>query len=99
VFKKTVENFICGHCGHTAKGDGYTNHCPECLWSKHVDVGPGDRRHKCGGMMQPIGLVKNRKDLALLHQCLKCGIQKKNRASKNDNSGLLALFSANPIKI
>ena len=25
------------------KGNGYTNHCPKCLWSKHVDINPGDR--------------------------------------------------------
>ena len=23
--------------------NGYTNHCSQCLWSKHVDINPGDR--------------------------------------------------------
>lgn len=42
-FTKTVEDFICAHCGTHVRGNGYTNHCPECLWSKHVDNNPGDR--------------------------------------------------------
>jgi hypothetical protein len=40
------EPFVCEHCGKAveplAKGS-YRNHCPHCLWSKHVDdVGPGE---------------------------------------------------------
>ncbi|HTX82092.1 MAG TPA: RNHCP domain-containing protein [Streptosporangiaceae bacterium] len=31
----------------------YRNHCPVCLWSKHLDVGPGDRLSGCGGRMRP----------------------------------------------
>ena len=50
-FIKVKEDFVCEHCGAEVKGDGYTNHCPKCLWSKHVDVHPGDRAAECGGMM------------------------------------------------
>jgi hypothetical protein len=31
----------------------YRNHCPACLWSKHVDVQPGDRAATCRGLMRP----------------------------------------------
>ena len=54
LFQKTVEDFICEHCGNKVAGDGYTNHCPNCLWSKHVDVNPGDRAAICGGMMKAV---------------------------------------------
>jgi len=37
-FSKKVENFTCEACGNKVKGSGYTDHCPNCLYSKHVDV-------------------------------------------------------------
>ncbi|MFA6992594.1 MAG: RNHCP domain-containing protein, partial [Candidatus Gracilibacteria bacterium] len=37
-FSRTIEDFVCEKCGAKVKGDGYTNHCPKCLWSKHVDI-------------------------------------------------------------
>ena len=55
-FQKKIENFTCGDCGAKVKGNGYTNHCPVCLWSKHVDVNPGDRQNICGGMMRPVAV-------------------------------------------
>ena len=53
-FTKTVEDFNCAHCGAVVHGNGYTNHCPHCLYSRHVDNNPGDRLATCGGMMRPI---------------------------------------------
>ena len=41
-FTRNIEDFTCEHCGATVKGNGYTNHCPMCLWSKHVDVDQGE---------------------------------------------------------
>jgi len=52
-FQRQKEDFVCGECGTTVSGTGYTNHCPQCLWSMHVDVNPGDRAAACGGMMEP----------------------------------------------
>ena len=57
-FQRKKEDFICENCNKKVKGDGYTNHCPACLWSKHVDINPGDRLAECKGMMKPIGLDK-----------------------------------------
>ena len=34
-FQRHVEDFECEHCGAFVEGDGYTNHCPACLWCKH----------------------------------------------------------------
>ncbi|MFA5010180.1 MAG: RNHCP domain-containing protein [Patescibacteria group bacterium] len=84
-FIRKVEDFICEHCGALVKGTGYTNHCPECLWSKHVDDLPGDRSHPCGGLMEPIGLELRGDKRQIIHRCQKCGIIKKNKVADNDN--------------
>jgi len=84
-FQRKIEDFVCEHCGASVSGDGYTNHCPNCLWSKHVDVNPGDRANSCGGLMEPLGL-ENRSDVFfILHRCQKCGFEKRNKAQKGDN--------------
>lgn len=45
------EDFVCEVCGTKVKGTSYTNHCPNCLWSKHVDQNvPGDRAELCHGL-------------------------------------------------
>ncbi|MST04461.1 MAG: RNHCP domain-containing protein [Candidatus Pacebacteria bacterium] len=59
AFIKVKEDFVCENCKTEVKGNGYTNHCPVCLYSKHVDVDPGDRLSKCGGLMKPMGLPHN----------------------------------------
>lgn len=88
-FIKTVENFTCKHCGHKVKGSGYTNHCPKCLYSKHVDVNPGDRQETCNGIMEPINFEMKKGQYILLHKCKKCGVIKKNKLSINDNLNIL----------
>ncbi len=84
-FQRNIEDFTCGKCGLFVKGNGYTNHCPECLWSQHVDINPGDRAEKCQGLMEPIGFGIKQRAYILFHQCTICGIIKKNKASKDDN--------------
>ena len=75
-------------------GSGYTNHCPECLWSKHVDINPGDRSAVCGGLMQPVGLDKKKSSFIIIHECLRCGMHKRNSADSRDNfQKLIALSS------
>jgi len=84
-FIRTKEDFTCGHCGAEAKGTGYTNHCSQCIWSRHVDVNPGDRASKCGGMMEPV-LVEAKKDsYTITHRCVKCGYEKRNTSAPEDN--------------
>ena len=84
-FKKTVEDFTCEHCGRGVQGTGYTNHCPYCLWSKHVDREPGDRAATCGGMMEPIELEGSSPDYFIVHRCVTCGYQKRNGVDVRDN--------------
>lgn len=84
-FQRKTEDFICEKCGFVNVGDGYTNHCANCLWSKHVDINPGDRAEKCCGLMEPIGLQNNSDVFYILHRCVICGKEKRNKAQIGDN--------------
>ena len=85
TFQKKAEDFACEHCGFAVKGGGYTNHCPACLWSKHVDKFPGDRAEKCGGMMEPFKIEMEKDEFILSHRCIVCGHIKRNKTSVGDN--------------
>ncbi len=93
-FIKNKEDFICEKCGTEVTGSGYTNHCPECLWSKHVDVNPGDRAGECGGMMAPQAVEKKGDEYSIFHMCEKCGFEHMNKAVKQDNFDMLIQISA-----
>lgn len=84
-FTKKVENFICENCGKSVIGNGYTNHCPFCLYSKHVDINPGDRSCACGGLMKPIEIQQKNGEFVILHKCIKCGFERKNKVQENDD--------------
>jgi len=84
-FIKNKEDFKCEKCGLFVTGDGYTNHCPNCLWSKHADINPGDRLADCGGMMEPVRSERKGQKENLVQKCVKCGKIKKNRLSEDDN--------------
>ncbi len=94
-FTKTVENFNCAHCGAAVFGNGYTNHCPQCLWSRHVDNNPGDRAATCGGMMRPISAVAAGDRFIITHKCEKCGKVMRQRTSDNDDTDAIIELSTN----
>ncbi len=73
--KPPEEEVVCEHCGHVFTGGGYVDHCPQCLWSKHVDQEvPGDRKSDCQGMMVPVSAeVRKRGKVFILYVCKKCG--------------------------
>lgn len=61
-----VEEENCFNCGNCKMqiwvseymGTKHRNHCPFCLFSKHVDQNkPGDRKSNCKSRMKPIGLT------------------------------------------
>ena len=85
LFQKRKEDFVCEVCGTKVIGSGYTNHCPQCLCSKHVDINPGDRAATCGGIMKPVGLEIKGGRKIILHRCVKCGFERKNEVSKDDD--------------
>ena len=91
-FQRTIEDFTCEHCGEFVKGTGYTNHCPKCLWSKHVDKNPGDRAEACCGMMEPTRLEGTTPHYRIVHRCVRCKMERKNDIAKNDsNEAIIAL--------
>lgn len=90
LFKRTKEDFTCEHCGFFVIGDGYTNHCPKCLWAKHVDVNPGDRASLCLGMMSPFSFTMDKQVFIIIHKCEKCGFVRRNKVSPKDDMNALS---------
>jgi len=89
-FQKRKEDFVCEKCGTEVKGNGFTNHCSKCLWGKHVDINPGDRASDCGGMMEPIKVEQKGAKFHIIHKCVKCGLEKPNVVSSEDDFDVLA---------
>lgn len=84
-FQRKIEDFVCEHCGEAVQGDGFTNHCPACLWSKHVDVNPGDRAAACGGLMAPVAVEQKRGSYRVLQRCETCGHERWNKTVASDS--------------
>jgi hypothetical protein len=96
-----LDGFDCLHChayvdtAYNLAGVHNRNHCPYCLWSRHLDLStPGDRLSACKAGMQPIGLTlkKTRKkygpgqgELMLIHLCAGCGSLSINRIAADDD--------------
>ncbi len=96
-FTEIDEEFVCSHCGKKVPKLGYScrNHCPYCLYSKHVDINPGDRAETCQGTLRPIGLeIDAKKGYVIVHKCETCGKIRKNKAAKDDNMDLMIKLSA-----
>ena len=93
--------FRCLHCGSLVSidpflaGVNHRNHCPYCLWSRHLDLlQPGDRLAACKAPMQPVGLALKRTpkryaayeagELLIIHHCTGCGRLSLNRLAADD---------------
>lgn len=84
-FKRVKEDFTCEKCGALIIGNGYTNHCHTCLWSKHVDINPGDRANTCLGLMEPVRIEGPTGKYRVLHRCTVCGFEKFNMIRDEDS--------------
>ena len=99
-------DFSCLHCGQRVSADrlvsgvNHRNHCPCCLWSKHVDLHEsGDRLAACKGPMRPVGLTHKRRhkkyateqfgELMLVHHCTGCGALSINRLAADDRPAVV----------
>ena len=89
------ENFICENCKKDVNKLNYTarDHCPFCLYSKHVDVLPGDRMNDCCGLLKPIGIEKFKDSYKIIYKCIKCGMLHKNIVASDDNMDLIIELS------
>ena len=97
-FQRKTEDFICENCGEEVKGNGYTNHCPRCLFSKHVDNNPGDRENSCHGLMEPIHAYFESGEWIIIQKCKKCGIERKIKSVIEDNLDEIFKISTSNIK-
>lgn len=94
-FTMRDEDFICENCGKEVIHLGYTarDHCPHCLYSKHVDIMPGDRQNNCKGLLEPIGIEKFKDTFKIIYKCKSCGQPHKNIMAKDDNMDLIIQLS------
>ncbi len=81
------EGFICENCQKEVSSLKYSarDHCPYCLWSKHVDINPGDRANPCQGLLKPIGVEKFKDTYKIIYICEKCHQLHKNIIARDDN--------------
>lgn len=108
--RQNEQSFRCLQCGLAItcnpiiSGVQNRNHCPCCLWSRHVDLRvAGDRLSPCRAAMQPVGLTTKQSqnkyardrdgELMIIHQCIRCEKLSINRIAADDSSDdLLMLF-------
>lgn len=89
--RKVVENFTCEVCKERVVGDGYTDHCPKCLFGKHVDYEvPGDRVSDCGGLMEPKEVIYEKGEYKIFYKCTKCRHDFWVKAGKGDDKEKLS---------
>lgn len=94
-FTMIDEKFICENCGHKVNKLNYTarDHCPNCLYSKHVDINPGDRNNNCKGLLKPIGIEKYKNTYKIIYKCTICHQLHKNIMANDDNFDLVIKLS------
>ncbi|MEK7630948.1 MAG: RNHCP domain-containing protein [Patescibacteria group bacterium] len=97
-FQRKIEDFVCERCGTRVEGNGYTNHCPKCLWSKHVDVNPGDRSAVCKGLMKPVGVEEKSGKYNIVYHCRVCAKTIKNKVAPEDDMEMIARLGGKATK-
>ena len=98
------DSFTCKVCGRLVvsanAGSDHRNHCPSCLHSRHVDIGPGDRASDCGGIMEPVAVwVRKNGEWAMIHRCRRCGQLSSNRIAADDDPLKLMSIAMRPIAL
>ncbi len=84
------ESFTCENCSQEiSKHPSWSarNHCPYCLYSKHLDKNfPWDRASKCYWLMEPIAKDYQRnKGWMVVHQCTFCDKKISNKLAEDDS--------------
>lgn len=99
IFNMIDNDFFCENCGKHVEKLGYTarDHCPYCLYSKHVDINPGDRKNKCLGLLKPIEIEKFKSTYKIIYQCERCKKKHKNIVAKDDDiDAIISISSKEP---
>ena len=99
-FTMKDEEFICENCHKKVSTLNYTarDHCPYCLFSKHLDIFPGDRRNNCQGLLKPIAVEKYRKTYKIVYRCDDCGAIIRNVMADDDNFDEILKLMKTPTK-
>ncbi|EKE27351.1 MAG: hypothetical protein ACD_3C00223G0028 [uncultured bacterium (gcode 4)] len=84
------EDFRCENCWkEILKHPEWSarNHCPNCLYSKHVDDKfPWDRKSECHWLMKPIWIDhKKNKWYMIIHKCIICNKDIPNKIAPDDD--------------
>ena len=107
-------DFYCKHCSRLVSASSalsgvvHRNHCPYCLYSRHVDLfRAGDRLCACKSLMAPVGLTLKRSrdkyasqpggELMLVHCCSHCGELIINRVAADDIPEELTRLIIDPV--
>ncbi len=96
-FNMIDEEFVCEHCHKKVSPLEYSarDHCPYCLYSKHVDINPGDRANTCHGLLKPIGIDKYKDTYKIVYECEKCHQIHRNIMANDDNYDIILEISQN----
>ena len=91
-----MEFYICEHCGKEVSKLEYSarDHCPYCLYSKHVDINPGDRANPCKGLLKPIDIEKFKDTYKIIYKCNKCNEYHKNIIATDDDMNVIIDISS-----
>lgn len=92
------DEFVCENCNKLVPKLEVSarDHCPFCLYSKHVDINPGDRSNDCLGLLVPIDIEKYKNTYKIIYKCSKCGqIHKNIMANDDDMDKIIALSVKN----
>lgn len=94
-FTMIDESFTCDNCHHHVSPLNYTarDHCPNCLFSKHLDIMPGDRANTCKGLLEPISIEKYKNTYKIIYKCQSCHQIHKNIMADDDNYDLIIKLS------
>lgn len=84
------ESFSCENCNkEIMKHPSWSarNHCPHCLYSKHLDKDfPWDRASECHALMKPVWKDhKKNKGWMVIHECIICWKKIPNKLAEDDN--------------
>ena len=100
---RNTDTFRCRNCKLDvpmwAPGTAHRNHCPNCLWSRHLDDdSPGDRDSDCGASMEPIAIaVRGDGEWVIVHRCRNCDELHLNRIAGDDTPLILLRLAVKPL--
>ena len=51
-----------------------------------MDIEPGDRSERCGGLMKPLRLEGSTPSYRIVHRCLQCQVERRNNVAAGDDA-------------